>query len=363
VSQTVVDRSRHIHVHSWDGKDRLVVSLDLLRAAFRENELLREYCDSPEKNRLEPAFINTYVLEALIAVINQAHRSPECRNIRLNPSRADQVQVLVGEGGERWKIVTLVEAVRLLFRDAAGRMGQLALAPEAVLGLTPVEQTASLLMSQAYQCRPERYEREGKSRLAAHLAALTAERELSPFSPAARDPATATVGPPGETQHLPIGPNAGELVRTAGVLPISAPADQTSGGPTDRAIAAASGRRPLGSSVGPTLSGTAPPLQADLSLRTTLGETLALPRSALPRRTSPPPFSPTAAVALLRQHPPQLDAEDRATPDALRKLEEISGQEANRIVNHLWDAKEEGMLTQVELVWAAALTRLCDGVD
>jgi hypothetical protein len=108
--------------------------------------------------------------------------------------------------------------------------------------------------------------------------------------------------------------------------------------------------------------GAPPFLQAQLSILPAARDLKAPVPPPPGRRPNPPPFSPIAAVALLRQYPPQLDQQDRASPEDLRKLEEASGQEANRIVNHLWDAKEEGMLTPAELVWAAALTRVCDGV-
>jgi hypothetical protein len=175
--------------HTWDSKERLVISLDLLKAAFRENEMLREYCTLPEVNRTDPEFVNAYVLEALMAVIRQAHRSPGSQNIRPNPSRADQVQVLVREGGERWEILTLAEAVSLLFRDAASRMIRLAESGTALQTLTPAEQSASFLMPTAYRRCPEKYEREGKGRLAAHLATLEARRAEQAAPPAGALPA------------------------------------------------------------------------------------------------------------------------------------------------------------------------------
>jgi hypothetical protein len=198
ISQTIIHGSvttNNYITHAWDTKDRLVVSIDLLRAAFREDEMLRDYCESPEKNRLDPEYIARYVLEALMAVIRQAHRSPECHNIRANPSRADQVQVLVREGGERWEILTLAEAVRLLFRDAAGRMAHLAGTAEARQELTPVEQIASLLMPHEYHRSPDKYEREGKGRVAAHLASLGARPASLPSGPAS-PPTPARKMPP-----------------------------------------------------------------------------------------------------------------------------------------------------------------------
>jgi hypothetical protein len=277
--------SNNFTIHSWDSKDRLVVSLDLLKTAFRESEMLREYCDLPEKNRFEPEFVNTYVLEALMAVIRQAHRSSDCQNIRANPSRADLVQVLTRNGGEHWEILTLVEAVKLLFRGAAGHMERLARSPAAQRELTSAERSASLLMPHEYRCRPERYEQEGKSRLAAHL---------------------ATLGSP-----------PAQPVRCS-----------RSGGPLAELKAA--------------------------------GPATAIEQAPVPPR--PPPFSPAAAAALLREHPPQLDAGGLAPRATLRALSEISGQDPSRIVNHLWDAKEEGLLTREEQAWAAALACLCDEV-
>jgi len=288
-------------VSAWDSKERLVVSLDLLKAAFRENELLREYCTLPEVNRTDPSFINTYVLEALMAVIRQAHRSPGCRNIRPNPSRADQVQVLVREGGERWEILTLAEAVRLLFRDAAGRMEHIA-CTAAAQELTQAERTATFLMPTEYRRRPEKYEREGKGRLAAHLAALGAQPVLP--APQVPDP-----------------------------RPEGAQASAALEGPGHATFA-----------LGPA------PLEALLR-----GLSVAASEPQTCRR--PPPFSPEAAVALLRACPPVFGAEAGA---ALQRLADRSGQDPSRIVNHLWDAKEDGLLSEAEKGWVVALARAFD---
>jgi hypothetical protein len=322
--------------HAWDSKERLVVSLDLLRTAFRENELLREYCTLPEKNRLEPVFINTYVLEALMAVIRQAHRSPGCQNIRADPGRADQVQVLARKGGERWEILTLVEAVRLLFRDAAGHMEHLASSGDAQRELTQAERTASFLMPQAYRQHPEKYEREGKNRLAAHLATLR-------IYPAPRDgcgadtsglAGPATLGSGFDTKH-----------RAAGLVPPPEGASPEAGSPI-------AGPEPSAGALWPEMV-SGPPTVPRVS-------PFDQPRPAL---RHPPPFSPTAAAALLREHPLVLDDLDRAPGGALQRLSELSGQDPSRIINHLWDAKEEGLLTAEEETWAAALTRQFDGVD
>jgi hypothetical protein len=313
-----------------------MVSLDLLKEAFCENELLREYCALPEKSRLDPEFINMYVLEALMAVIRRAHRSPGCQNIRPNPRRADQVQVLVKEGGERWEILTLVEAVRLLFRDAASRMEQLAGTVGAALKLSAAEQIASLLMPQEYRRRPEKYEREGKSRLAAHLATLADGRTAGAHRPQgrAKGPAAGTASP-----NLAPHPADGELKKSASEIDPAA-LDALLDDLADFASDAPEAGSPPYTPTTPAGAGPRPSASSGPRL-----------------------FTPAAAAALLREHPPQLDVEDRAPPSALRQLEKLSGQDATQIVSHLWDAKEDGLLSPAEQVWAAALTRLYDGVD
>jgi len=318
-----VTTNTYYTINNWDGKERLVVSFDLLKAAFRENELLREYCSLPEVNRSDPTFVNTYVLEALMAVIRQAHRSPGCQNIRLNPDRADQVQVLMREGGERWEILTLVEAVRLLFRDAAGHIERLACTAAALQELTPAERTATYTMPTEYRRHPEKYEREGKGRLAAHLAALQAR------------PA-----PPQERLPVPL----------AGAVPQPAPPLMP-------------GPELLPERPSPPLGPPHPEPEPEQPPPSARPESLTVPAEARPVLRRPPPFSPAIAAALLREHPPALDDDDRAPPDTLQRLSELSGQDPSRIINHLWDAKEEGLLTAKEQTWAAALTRQFDGVD
>jgi hypothetical protein len=185
VAQTIVNQSTTINVqtviNTWDSKDRLVVSLDLIRGAFRESEMLREYCSLPEKNRQESEFVTMYVLEALMAIIRRAHASPEGRNIRLHPHRADQVQVLTREGREQWEILTLVEAVQLLFREAATKIESLTRTSEARRTMSPAEKDATVLMPLEYRRQPTKYEREGKGRVAAHLASL-GSRSTAPIT-------------------------------------------------------------------------------------------------------------------------------------------------------------------------------------
>jgi hypothetical protein len=219
LSQTTIQTSitNHIHVNAWDGQDRLVVSLDLLKEVLRENSMLREYRELPEVNRYDPEFVSPYVLEALMAVIRRAHRLPDGRNIRQNPSRADQVQVLVREGGERWEILTLVDAVRLLFRDAARQMLHLANTSAALRELTPEERSATSLLPAEYRRRPEKYEREGKSRMAAHLADLGAG---SAAAPGRRDPEVADRGgAPDRTEEADREARAAGPSRSAPELP------------------------------------------------------------------------------------------------------------------------------------------------
>jgi hypothetical protein len=334
IAGTIVQKPVTINnctINAWNSKDRLVVSLDLLKAAFRENVLLREYSESPEKNRLDPAFMTRYVLEALMAVIRQAHSSPDSRNIRLNPSRADQVQVLVREGAERWEILSLIEAVRLLFREAAGRITSLAKTAEAHRDLAPAEQIASLLLPQEYQRQPDKYEREGKGRMAAHLASLD----------------TKTVTLPSGRAEIPEPKQKATIQRATGTAVWAMVGSEA---PTSEAATTSADQLGLDTLLesldeGSNPEGSAPPPQAQAGPQ-------------LPPR--PPPFSPAAAADLLRAHPPALDAEDRAPPSALRRLEAASGQDPARIINHLWDAKEEGLLSAQEQLWAAALTRLHD---
>jgi hypothetical protein len=308
INQTVINSAvtNNFNIHAWDGKDRLVVSLDLLKAAFRKSELLQEYCALPEKNRLEPEFINQYVLEALMAVIRQAHRSPDSRNIRPNPCRADQVQVLVQEGGERWEILTLAEATRLLFRDAASRIVSLASTKEALHHLSSAEQTASLLMPQEYRRSPDRYEREGKSRLAAHLLCLSALTHKETKGAAAREPDA-----PDLPSRRPVGSARTDPLPCAETLPETRP--------------------------------TTKPISAGLSAAPPL-----------------PPFSPEVAARLLRAHPPALSCSGEAPLAELARLEAVSGQEAGRIVNHLLDAKDMGLLSEKEQSWVSALVRAHD---
>lgn len=162
-----------VNIRSWDGNERLVIPTGLIKAAFTENPRLIEYCRMSDDERTDADKAAPYVLEAMVDIIRRAHMDPVARNVRLNPKRADQALVSVTDSQTeepRWEVRPLLEVVRQLFDGVASTLHRIIIADRERAQLPFDVQSAASWVPNLYENAPERYVKEGRGALSAHLA-------------------------------------------------------------------------------------------------------------------------------------------------------------------------------------------------
>jgi hypothetical protein len=164
-----INNSVHIQIRPWSDEP-LLVPVAMLRAAFAENPRLVEYCQLSDEAKVDAEGAAPYVLEALVDVVRRAHADPTSRNVYLNPRRADQVLVFVEEEGGRWRVQTLVEAIRTMFDCVANGIRRVLREPSALKSLPPEMQASAAWVPMMYEGAPEDYVAKAKGPMVAHLA-------------------------------------------------------------------------------------------------------------------------------------------------------------------------------------------------
>ena len=162
----------------FDCEDRIRIPLALVKAAFTENPRLVEYCRMTDDERTDADKAAPYVLEALVDLVRRAHKDPVYRNIYLNPKRADQVMVCVKEkeepqeknAAQRWEVRSLVDAIRLLFDGVADNLHRIIITDQERTQLPFDIQSAASWVPNLYEDEPDRFVKDGRAPMAAHLA-------------------------------------------------------------------------------------------------------------------------------------------------------------------------------------------------
>jgi len=161
-----------VNIKSFDGDDRIYIPVALVKAAFTENPRLMEYCRMTDDERTDADKAAPYVLEALVDLVRRAHKDPLYRNVHLNPRRADQVMVCVGDQtrDQRWEVRSLLDVIRNLFDGVADNLHRLIITDRERMQLPFDVQSAASWVPNLYEDEPDRFVRDGKAPMTAHLA-------------------------------------------------------------------------------------------------------------------------------------------------------------------------------------------------
>ena len=165
-----------VNIIGFDREDRINIPVALVKAAFTENPRLMEYCRMSDEERVDADKAAPYVLEALVELVRRAHRDPVYRNVYLNPKRADQVIVCLADEPQnrpvpqRWEVRSLVEAIRLLFDGVADNLHKIVVADGSRTQLPFDVQSAASWVPNLYEDEPDRFVKDGRAPMAAHLA-------------------------------------------------------------------------------------------------------------------------------------------------------------------------------------------------
>jgi len=178
---TVVNLTNNIQVNivGFDREDRIHIPASLVKAAFTENPRLMEYCRMTDAERTDADKAAPFVLEALLDLVRRAHRDPVYRNVYLNPKRADQVIVCLDDEErvrlqrstpQRWEVRPLIEAIRLLFDGVADNLHKIVITDQDRAQLPFDVQSAASWVPNLYEDEPDRFVKDGRAPMAAHLA-------------------------------------------------------------------------------------------------------------------------------------------------------------------------------------------------
>lgn len=169
---TNVTNITQINIRTFDGKGGIVVPIELVRAAFTENPRLIEYCKMSDEERTDVDKAAPFVLEALVDLVRRAHRDPISRNVYLNPKRADQAMIWAPKDDDevsRWEVRELLDVVRNLFTGVADNLHDLTLSDQKRAQLPFDVQCAASCVPNMYGDEPDRFVRDGKASMVAHL--------------------------------------------------------------------------------------------------------------------------------------------------------------------------------------------------
>jgi hypothetical protein len=157
-------------LRSFDSEDRLIVPAALVKAAFTENPRLAAYCKLSDEEKTDAETATPYVLEALMELVKRAHKDPLSRNVYLNPKRADQALVFVdSDDVKTWEVRPLLEAIRRIFDTVAGGIHRV-IVTDAERAQLPFDvQSSASWIPNLYDDEPDKYVKEAKQPMAAHL--------------------------------------------------------------------------------------------------------------------------------------------------------------------------------------------------
>jgi hypothetical protein len=167
-----------INIVGFDREDRIRISPDMVKVAFTENPQLIEYCRMTDEERTDADKAAPYVVATLVDLVRRAHKDPVYRNIYLSPNRSDQVMVCLDDEErdlpqrntpQNWIVRALGESIRVLFDGAAGALHHIIVTEMERVLLPLTVQCAASWVPTLYRDNPDRFVREGKSAMTAHL--------------------------------------------------------------------------------------------------------------------------------------------------------------------------------------------------
>jgi hypothetical protein len=158
-------------LRSFDSEDRLVLPTTHVKAVFTENPRLAAYCKLTEEEKTDAATAAPYVLEALMELVKRAHKDSLSRNAYLIPEQADQALVFVDSGGAKsWEVRPLLEVTRLIFDTIAKELHRIIVTDTERAQLPFTVQNSASWVSCLYDDEPDKYAKEAKQPMTAHLA-------------------------------------------------------------------------------------------------------------------------------------------------------------------------------------------------
>jgi len=267
-----------------------------------------------------------------MGLIKQVHRDPRERNVYLNPKRSDQVLVFIGAV---WEVLQVAEATRSLFDRTADGIRKTTSLLEGCEWKKLEEKLLEAVRSiwVVYEDNREEHIARAKGAMTAHLE-NTAPDKTPPEPPAAKDEARRRTRNEAEQQ---------KEARTAQVFEERSAHMENMTPASQRLALPAPPTKNEASPTPPAAKNEARNQQPQKEL------------SELPvaQKKCPPPFTIDVAIALLRATR-RMRGESHASY-AKRLFEGARDQDPGRIMTKLWEAQEEGLLSEMETIYVREL--------
>lgn len=171
VTTTTEEERIEVEITPWNDTTPIVVTTQQMKEAFAENPRLREYAALHKDEFTDPDIAPKYVSELMVDLIRRGHQDPAARNIRLNPSRSDQVLVKAGETD--WEARELSGASRSLLEAISTAIKNATLRDDERRVLETEVQHALAVARLLYHETPDQYVQSIRKPLEVHLANMT----------------------------------------------------------------------------------------------------------------------------------------------------------------------------------------------
>jgi uncharacterized coiled-coil protein SlyX len=173
ITTTIAEERIEVEITPWDDTTPIVVTTQQMKEAFAENPRLREYASLRGDEFTNPEIAPKYVSELMVDLIRRGHQDPAARNIRLNPSRSDQVLVKAGETRDNWEARELSVASRSLLEAISVAIRNATLRDDERKQLESEVQHALAVARLLYCETPDQYAQSIRKPLEVHLANMT----------------------------------------------------------------------------------------------------------------------------------------------------------------------------------------------
>jgi len=173
VTTNVTNNHITIQPRPWPQREPLCISVDMLRSAFLTNPRLVEFTHLSAGDIFTAEKAAPYVADVLTELVCRAQaQDPTTWNAYLDPKRADQVLVL----DTTWRAIPLVEAIRSLFDEVSAGLRKVSLNNAQQMSLRLPDQLAMPKITSAvstvpifYDLDPDKHTRAAARQMSAHF--------------------------------------------------------------------------------------------------------------------------------------------------------------------------------------------------
>jgi len=154
----------------WEDNNCIIISLDHIKAIFNTKPQLIGFAQLSDEDMANEKIGAPYVIILFMELIKQFHLNPMNRNIHLNSSRTDMVNVFSADN--RWLSKALEENIHLMMASVSKSLKRIIYDPQALRDLSIGVLNAISISNMHYDYDPAVYIQQIKPAMVAHLTTL-----------------------------------------------------------------------------------------------------------------------------------------------------------------------------------------------